>query len=63
MKYSKELPVWLRQRRWSIYIKMHPLMKKKFGVRNFESFCKMEIHSELYKMTLKFLQYRPKLKG
>ena len=37
-------------------------MKKKFGIRNFESFCKKDFHSELYQMTLKFLQYRPKLK-
>ena len=62
-KYSKELPVWMRNRRWSIYIKMHPLMKKQWGIRNFESFCKKQVHSEIYQLTLKFLQYRPKLKG
>lgn len=63
MKNSKQLPVWMRKRKWSIYIKMNPIMRKSFGVMNFEDFCKMELHSEPYKMTLTFLQNRPKLKG
>lgn len=62
MKNSKQLPVWMRKRKWSIYIKMNPIMRKSFGVMNFEDFCKIKLHSELYQMTLKFLQNRPKLK-
>lgn len=38
-------------------------MKKRLGVRNFESFCKKQKYSEVYQLTLKFLQYRPKLKS
>ena len=62
MKYSKQLPLWKRNKSWAIYIKMPSVMRKQYGIRNFESFCKKEMTSEIWQLTLDFVKHRPKLK-
>ena len=40
MKYSKELPEWLRKRWWGIFMRMTPKMRKFVYNNSFESMCK-----------------------
>ena len=39
MKYSKELPLWLRNRCWAIFMKMKPKVRKFVYNDNFELYC------------------------
>ena len=40
MKYSKQLPQFLRKRCWGVYIEMNPKMRHFVYNNNFETFCK-----------------------
>ena len=40
MKYSKDLPDWLRKRYWGIFMQMTPKMRRFVYNNSFESMCK-----------------------
>jgi len=40
MKYTKELPEWLRRRSWGVFMGMTPKMRKFVYNNSFESYCK-----------------------
>lgn len=48
MKYSKELPAWLRKRCWGIFMRMTPKMRKFVYRNNFESYCSEFINVPQY---------------
>ena len=40
MKYSKQLPEWLRKRSWGIFMETNPKMRRFVYNNSFESMCK-----------------------
>ena len=63
MKHSKELPFWLRNRTWGMFMRMSSKDRKIWFNNNFESFCKRVSTGELYRLSLQFAKHRPKLKS
>jgi hypothetical protein len=63
MKHSKELPIWLRNRSWAMFMRMSSQEREIWFNNNFEAFCKKVSTGEIYRLSLQFLKNRPRLKG